>query len=211
MTTESHLWEEVGSEQIAEIWWDKTSHTCQLCNNCLEGELSEVHDQGLEHTAVDYFSFTIVQLIDTHGLAVRNLLHLHPVPSRQRETSGKLGRVTKQEDCRLTLSYMHPLPTHHHLLFAHFCSVHLSFLDANGAAIFPLPGIIKEHVSHQDCQFMHIQPGLQHKVTRVICQGHKHIHVLTNLRQERWGGEGRRGEGRVPSGQTSKCMKTTHT
>lgn len=93
---------------------------------------------------------------------------------------------------------MHPLQTHH-LLFAYFCSIHLSFLDTNGATIFPLLGIIKEHFSHQDCQFMHIQPRLEHKVTRVICQGHKHIHALTNLKQER-------SEGRFPSGTNTWCM-----
>lgn len=90
--TESHLWEEVVSEidscqeerhsLIKGVRKKIPSGTCQLCNNCLEGELSEVLDQGHEHTPVDYFSFAIVQFIDTHRITVMNLLHLHPVPPR---------------------------------------------------------------------------------------------------------------------------------
>lgn len=106
------------------------------------------------------------------------------------------------------MSHVHPVQTHHHLLFAYFCSVHLSFLDTDGAATCPPPGIIKKHLSHQDCQFVHIQPGLQHKVTRVMCEHHKHIHVLITLKQER------EASGGFPSGQILSKVYTyevTHT
>lgn len=102
------------------------------------------------------------------------------------------------------MSHVHPVQTHHHLLFAYFCSIHLSLLDTNGAATFPLSGIIQKHVSHQDCQLMHIQPRLQHKVTRVMCQRHKHIHVLIRLKQER------EVRGGFPSGQVDGVSTFNH-
>lgn len=158
-----------------------SSGTRQLCNNCLEGELSEVQDQALEHTPVDYFSFTIVQFIDTHRVTVMNLLHLHPVPPMLKES-----RFGCQTTCYTQKNnILHPDPTHHHLLFAYFCSIHPSLLDTYGAGAFPLASIVKKHVSHQDCQLVHVQPRLQHKVTGVMGQRHEHIHVLIRLKQER--------------------------
>lgn len=92
-----------------------SSGTRQLCNNRLEGEPSEVHDQALEHTPVDYFSFTIVQLIDTHRITVMNLLHLHPVPpSSKSQDSAVKQHVTQQPttSCILTkLIITYFLPT----------------------------------------------------------------------------------------------------
>lgn len=84
-----------------------------------------------------------------------------------------------------TNNILHPDQTHHHLLFAYFCSIHPSLLDTNGAGAFPHAGIVNKHVSHQDGQLMHVQPRLQHKVTGVMGQRHEHIHVLIRLKQER--------------------------
>lgn len=72
----------------------------------------------------------------------------------------------------------------HHLLLVYFGSVDLSFLDMCASVVLPHPVIIKDHFSHQHHQLMQILPLLQHEVPGVAGHWHKHIHVLSRLKDE---------------------------
>lgn len=71
-----------------------------------------------------------------------------------------------------------------HLLLVYFGSVDLSFLNVRGCVGLPRLVIVEDHLPHQHHQLMQVLPRLQHKVTRVAGHWHKHIHILTRLKEE---------------------------
>lgn len=85
----------------------------------------------------------------------------------------------------LCMNYMHQVQHINHLLLVYFGSVDLSFLNVCGCGGLQRLVIEEDHLPHQHHQLMQVLPRLQHKVTRVAGCWHKHIHILTRLKEEK--------------------------